>query len=655
MTVHRSIAYVPHIDGLRALAILPVVAFHADSTVLTGGFTGVDIFFVISGYLLTRIILAEQAQGTFTILSFYKRRFLRILPAYGAVIIAVLMVGYVLLLPSELEELGRTIAAASLFVSNIYFWRTTNYFNQDQSAQPLLHTWTLSVEEQFYIVLPIMLMIAGVWFRRFVPHIIAALIVGSFVICLWAMTKSETAAFYLLPFRAWEFAAGAFIASVSWQDRLPAKLREALAAIGLALAVAGFLVLTHDSPFPGTNALLPVVGATLLIACAGGTMTGQLLALPPALWIGRISYSLYLWHWPVIVYYKLRYGAVLDMTDTAIVVAISVALSVISYEFIEKPFRAPAMRRGPAPRIVLTSLSTLVLAAAVGFGVSRQADNLRAMPADVARFDGYRDYQSTPEGLKVTSAGGCMLYDGKPGGFSGFDRDLCLPSQTDQPNVLVMGDSHAAHLMLALTEKFPQANVQRAAAAHCVPVIGTPNFSHDHYCAQLMRYLFDEFIPEQKPDAVILSARWHDNDIAPLQATVAALRKSVKSVVILGPTVEYATPLPLILGRAAWVGAGDANGHRRQGPCDLDTRMRDISWPQGVTYISMIDIICPPSGCRTTTADGAPYNFDYGHYTLPASREVAEALKRLQTLIIAPSSSASVQTREDARRTVSSN
>lgn len=644
----------PHVDGLRAVAILPVVAYHADISRISGGFTGVDIFFVISGFLLTGIAITELRRGEFTLLGFYRRRALRILPAYVAVILSVAAVGALLLLPSENHSLGLTIAAASAFVSNIYFWKVTNYFNPDSAFEPLLHTWTLSVEEQFYIVLPIFLLIVWRFCRSWLALLLAAAVLGSFALSVWGVTRFETAAFYLLPFRAWEFAIGGLLACLGGFVPRGAVLREIGTAVGFLLAIAGFVLLGPKSVFPGVNALLPVLGAVLLIACAAGTRIGAILESAPAVFFGKISYSLYLWHWPLIVFYKMRFGSILGPLDQVVIFASSVALAYLSYRFVEQPFRTSQARATPAPRVVLGALSCLAILVASGAAFSKFADRLRPYPPEIAALDAYRNYPATPDGLLVTDAKGCMLHRDVVGGFDGFDKERCLaPSASKRPTWLVAGDSHAAHMIDAIEQTYPDLHVQRAVATYCAPVLGTPRFPPGHFCSRLMDYVFSEHLAKAHVDGIVMSARWWPEDIEPLMKTVDFLQGRVKNIIILGPTVEYEGRFPQILARAGWMGSGeDFTRFRRPLPWKLDAELAARQWPANVTYVSMLHLICPkdaPDGdaCRHQAADGAPYHFDYAHYTFPAALELARRIEPLATAA-ATASASGTQTQSDA-------
>ncbi|MEO1283006.1 MAG: SGNH hydrolase domain-containing protein, partial [Pseudomonadota bacterium] len=283
------------------------------------------------------------------------------------------------------------------------------------------------------------------------------------------------------------------------------------------------------------------------------------------------------------------------------------------------------------PRIVATSLSCLVIASVAGLGLSSNADTLRPIPDHVAKLDAYKTYPQTTDGMQVTSADGCMLYDGFKGGFSGFNKLACLPPQrsTEAPAYLLIGDSHATHLMSALQDTLQGASLQRAAAAYCAPLLGTPGFAKDHDCSKLMRFLFQDHIPTANLDAVILSARWRNTQVDELQSTVSRLATITKRVIVLGPTVEYDGHFPQILARHSWQQGAAPEAFLRREPQVLDAQMRAIAWPDNVTYVSMIDLICATSGssCAQTTKQGAPYHFDYAHYTFDAAREIASKLK----------------------------
>lgn len=626
--------HLPHIDGLRSLAIVPVVAFHADVALFSGGFTGVDIFFAISGFLITTIIVDELRSGRFSLLEFYKRRALRILPAYFALIIAVIIAAYFLMLPAEASSLGWTVAAASVFVSNIYFWRTTGYFNSEAKAEPLLHTWTLSVEEQFYIVLPIMLLLVARYARGRYGLAILLVSIVSFAASWWGLKNYEVPTFYLLPTRAWEFGLGALLAVVGLgavRDLVPsAAIRQGLAALGLGLIGYGIFGLDQQSSFPGPNALFPVIGAVLLIAFAEGTSAGRVLSTSPFVWIGRISYSVYLWHWPIIVFYKIRFGPLLGPLDVTVIVVASFALGALSYAFIEQPFRQPAMRARPALRMNGYAMGFIALAAGVGLALTQIAGNWRSFPPEIHAINAYLEYVKTPEFKRIQGPPACMIHAKTPGRFTAFDQTQCLPHSDDQPNWLLLGDSHAGHLMHALKDALPDINLQVAGASGCRPVIDAEG---SDWCTQLIPFVLNDHIPAKKLDGVILSARWTPQEADRLVATAAYLATHASHVIVLGPAVEYLDAFPKLLARNKLWGSKSLEDFRNPLTRQLDEDLQARSWPENVRYVSLYDLMCAGDKCTLLTQTGEPYHFDYGHYTDAAAREVAEKIAALGLIV----------------------
>lgn len=282
------------IDGLRAVAVLPIVLFHAGVAAIQGGFIGVDIFFIISGFLITSIIMKELETGRFSILGFYRRRIVRIFPALFLLIGVVLLAGCLLMLPTEVDALGKSAAATAAFASNIYFWATADYFATSAELKPLLHTWSLGVEEQFYIFFPLLVVLLVRFARLALRWVILVLTVLSFGVSLYLASRNPDAGFYLLPSRAWELGLGALVALGAFPAVRSRRGRDALSLIGIALIVAGYVLIDSARPFPAPWALFPCLGTALLIAYGETAVTARVLEMPPMRWIGAISYSLYL-------------------------------------------------------------------------------------------------------------------------------------------------------------------------------------------------------------------------------------------------------------------------------------------------------------------------------------------------------------------------
>ena len=359
----RSHAYRPDIDGLRAVAVLAVVIFHAFPAALPGGFTGVDVFFVISGYLITGILLADLQARRFSLARFYARRIRRIFPALAIVLLATYAIGWFCLYGDEYRELSKHILAGVGFVSNWALWTESGYFDQAANTKPLLHLWSLGVEEQFYIVWPLLLAFA---FRyRKARSITMAVALVSFTLNVWLIRYHSSAAFFLPFTRFWELLAGAALSLASqggnWQ-RLMRANANALSGLGLLLCAVSFFGLNSQLAFPGWWALLPVLGAICLIATGGkGWLNRHVLAHPAATWFGRISYSLYLWHWPLLSFVTIIAGGTAPLVVRACVVLLSVALAWITTVAVERPVRfgQPARWKLIAPCVAMLALGYL--------------------------------------------------------------------------------------------------------------------------------------------------------------------------------------------------------------------------------------------------------------------------------------------------------
>ncbi|MDL2410143.1 acyltransferase family protein [Rhizobium calliandrae] len=462
--------YRADIDGLRALAILPVVLFHAGIPGFSGGFVGVDVFFVISGFLMASLISGEIGRDDFSILRFYERRIRRIFPALFAVLAASSVAAWLLLMPVELEYFARSLKAAALFTSNIQFKKESGYFDIGAQLKPLLHTWSLAVEEQFYILFPLLMIAVSRFARRHTVHILSGLLIVSFAASAWTVFRNPTAAFYLLQFRAWELILGAMLAFNVIPRPARPLVREALAALGvglIAIAVFGF---TDHTQFPGPAALLPCLGAALVIhAGAEYGLAGRALRAKPLVFVGLISYSLYLWHWPIIVFSREISGRELSPAQGGLIVLASFALATLSFRFVERPFRG---RGGGLGRRSVFAAAAAVMVAMVVFCnyVIRDVGVPGRLPADVQRV-----YAATydisrfgvPPCFADSDTTGPSLSDIRAGKLCPLGVD-----GTNPPAFLVWGDSHSGAMSPAIDGAAKQAGVSGLFAGHasCAPL-----------------------------------------------------------------------------------------------------------------------------------------------------------------------------------------
>ena len=333
--------YRPEIDGLRALAVIPVILFHAGFSAFSGGFVGVDVFFVISGYLITTILMNDIEAGRFSLVHFYERRARRILPALFCVIAVCLPFAWLWLLPGQMKDFSQSLVAVGLFVSNILFWQESGYFEAAAEEKPLLHTWSLAVEEQYYLLFPIFLVMAWRFGRRPTFWLIAFFATISLALSEWGWRHEANANFYLAPTRAWELFAGSLAAFIL-QKRGAPRGHEGMALLGLVAIVAAVALYDRATPFPSLYALLPVGGAVLLILCAHrGTFVAKLLSFKPLVGVGLISYSAYLWHQPLFAFARVR---MMEEPSSLVFLSLSfmsLVLAAGTWRFVEQPFRRP--------------------------------------------------------------------------------------------------------------------------------------------------------------------------------------------------------------------------------------------------------------------------------------------------------------------------
>ncbi len=615
--------YQPHIDGLRTVAVLPVLIFHLGSPLLPGGYVGVDVFFVISGFLITGILLKDMEVGRYSLLEFYKRRILRILPALAVVLLATFLGSGLIFFETERVETGKSIAAAAGFISNLYFWNDAGYFTAPAETKPLLHTWSLAVEEQFYIVFPPLIFLTFKYARRNLLAIIAALSVASLVGCIVITTIHQPSAFYLLPFRAWELGVGAALAIVAARGPIVQEgAFRHLGPLGLVLTVAPMFLLTSESAFPGWNAIAPVVGAMLLIGWGSGGVVGKLLSSRPFVEVGKISYSLYLWHWPVIVFWKAYSGHDLSVGEMIAVFGVSCLLGAVSTHLIERPFRTPAARSLSAPRVAAAGGAVLVGFACTGIVAAyTNIGAFRTFPDSVTQIAATVEYRSSDDYRAQFRKGTCFIGMDE-GTFEAYDRGRCAAPSATKYNVLLIGDSHSAQYWGALQEAMPNANVMQANSSGCRALLDAGG---ERRCTDMRNWIFDEFLAANRVDMVILGGRWQENEMQLVGSTLEELRKLVNSIVVIGPTVEYDGVFPELLARSKLTGDEfDVRAKRKAGLGRVNDIMRSTVEEHGILYVDALLTICPTEACKLFAPDGIPMHFDYGHLTLSGARYVID-------------------------------
>jgi peptidoglycan/LPS O-acetylase OafA/YrhL len=617
--------YRPDIDGLRAVAVLCVLAYHAAPQALPGGFIGVDIFFVISGYLITGIIASDLARARFTLAGFYARRIRRIFPALALVLAATLAYGALVLLPQEFSLLGRDTAAGAAFVANLAFWSEVGYFDRDAATKPLLHLWSLGVEEQFYILWPLLLaaLHRGGAIRLWPLAALAAL---SLALCLGL---AGTASAFYSPFtRLWELAAGALLALAlrqGWNPPRPA----ALSLAGLALILAPLALLNHHMPFPGWRAIPPVLGTVLLIAAGPAAPANRALAWRPAVAIGLISYPLYLWHWPLLAYaHVIHQGRPLKPLLVAALVAVAIALAWATWRFVERPIRHGPHARIPALSVAMAALALAGLAA----WQTPAQSTLDIAAINAAIGDGV--FKPT-QGMRIRDVAGKL--------------EAAIGPDNHQPGTLLVGDSLLFHYgpraQTLANEGRLTHPVYFVTGPSCAPFPGTLRPAPFAHCRDLAAMVRD-LMAREPIHTVILGAFWpgHFNPpaqveidgqatplttpeaqsaaYAHLEAEITRLRAlGLRVVLLLTPPVHPGFD-PRQMATRTW--RGTTLSPTAQTPIPLaeleparaatNARLADIAARTGADLRDPLPAICGPGPlCPPTTETGTPKFADDKH------------------------------------------
>lgn len=633
----NTAGYRPDIDGLRTISVVSVLCYHYGFGPFTGGFVGVDVFFVISGYLITSIIFREMQQGRFSLLGFYDRRVRRILPATLLTIIATAAAGYFVLLPSDYAAFGESAAYASFGVANFYFlWNTGGYFDSRADLMPLLHMWSLAVEEQFYFLWPILLMAVfslSRGSRYAIAGTLAAIVVISFSIAVWTVNVDRQLAFYMIQSRAWELAIGAAVAFLPAMSSRPAG--EVLSIAGIGLISFGVFGLTSQSPFPGWNAVYPCVGAALLVwPQMHRTVVARALSFPPMVFIGKISFSLYLWHWPLLVLYRHHgLGEMPPLADRIWLAAIAVVLAAASWWLVEEPFRRRRPRQIAA---VASGLAAMSATAALAAAISLNGFSWR-LPAEAREYENHRSIAVAERTLSP-----CFLTTGTEKKGITFDKEKCVDRSPAKARVLIIGDSHADHLVPGLRTVFPDISFSQITASGCLPVLPLKGGKR---CTQLMRLVLDKIAPEEKFDEIVISANWRLKTPEPLEKLVAKLSPHSR-VTILGPSIKFTAPLPVLLAKSVLDHRDLVNGHAKKSFARKQTKeVSRAAARSGASFFDLLDINCPGGRCVATTADNVPIMYDDDHFTRQGAEAIVSELKKRGFLSIYSSSLSSRSSR----------
>lgn len=630
----HQLPYRPDIDGLRAVAIISVVAFHAFPMHLRGGFIGVDVFFVISGFLISSLLYQSTGKGDFSYLAFYARRIRRILPALLLVLAASLVIGWLFLLPNEYAALSKLVLGGALSIPNILIWKQTGYFSASAENTPLLHLWSLGVEEQFYLLWPLFV----VTFRRrhflLIAIALAALSFGANVFFIRDYTAEV---FYFPVTRFWELLCGALLA---WRERghtqsnlgvemlQPRWLREILSMAGLVAIMLCCLRFNSNLSFPGWYAAIPVMATMMIIAAGPDTLLNKhVLANPFCVFIGLISYPLYLWHWPILSFLNVIGGEQYPVRGVRFAaVGISFLLAWATYLLVERPVRKATT--GYFRRMAVGALlaGTLLIALLGAMGMATQGFPSR-FPPQVARLTA-----SKPD-ISGFREGSCFLRPEQD--FAAWAPSCIEPPHDDAPLVVLWGDSHAAHLQSGLSALESRLGFRLAqmTASGCPPQLNVNIVSRPHCKAVNAEFL--EKIKTLHPSLVILAADWYDNDVRFTAPSIAELKRSgIRNIVLVGPVPLWFMDLPNLLARVTLLKGGQvparlSNSFRRS---VNEQAFLDFARMQHVRYASPLSVLCRDDGCVTMTGASGVIAFDRAHLTSAGS---VYLMKRLQGQLFA--------------------
>ena len=612
--------YRADIDGLRAVAVVPVILFHAGFELFSGGFVGVDVFFVISGYLITTILINELDDDRFSIINFYERRARRILPALFLITFLCIPFAWIWMLPSQLEDFSHSLIAVSLFASNIFFWRESDYFWPAAEEMPLLHTWSLAVEEQYYVLFPIFLLIAWRYGKNNVLWTIIVFAGISFVISEWAWRNFPTANFYLAPTRAWELFAGSLAAFVA--NKHGVQSNNFLSILGLSAIIFSIFIYDEHTPFPSVYALLPVLGVVLVVLFGRSpALTGRLLSAKIFVGVGLISYSAYLWHQPLFAFARINHFGEPSSTMMGGLALLSIFLASVSYRYIEKPFR----NRNFASTIEIFSYSVVLILLTITIGLighfnsgfdERFSSKQREL-INTAEHNPKRSECHFPQKEEALSRIACE-YFGK------------------EPNVAVFGNSHATELAYALAQKLEPSNlaIKHHTMSGCKHNFGKID-EIESICQRWAENVVRNIVTETSLNTVIVSFRneyyLHEREYR------ESLVKMLDELVNAGKRVIYVLQAPLAdahihkyINRAIANDLTEVAGLTKENWIDIYNGKDELldKIPDDVEVVDPADILCRNGDCLVISDNKSIY-FDDHHLSIFGAGLVAEKIHGL--------------------------
>lgn len=615
--------YRQEIDGLRAIAVLPVILFHAGIPMFGGGFVGVDVFFVISGFLVSGIVMRELDSESFSIIDFYERRARRIMPALLAMIIVSTAVAMILLRPGELVEFTNSIISTLLFYSNIFFWQTSGYFDTAAELKPLLHTWSLSVEEQYYVIFPLALVLIKRLNKKYVNPALVIALICSLALAHWGSTNKPLGSFYLLPTRAWELLAGALAAvyctypSSSGNTKLKS---EVMSLLGLALILGSIFLYSRSTPFPSLYTTAPVLGTTLVLIFANkDNLAGRLLSRAPLTGIGLISYSAYLWHQPIFAFFRVQSGGHASPEVLAALTLPVLFLAYISWRFIEGPFR---------DRSRLNRAQVFRVTGAVSFGLIAFATASFASTGFLFRYPAQDRYLA---GLRNSEAGSYVAH-----------RFLSLKGKEyvnadPRRKIVVVGDSYAEDIVNAVFESPLKDSVQLSTfhISHLCGNLFIPRkeFAREirpedaNRCGRTGLYENEQLrVAMSRADEVWFASAWLPWQAHLVKLSIANVQKETGRKVLVFGSKNFGSimisDLLLLKGRDRTEYESTTDSEMREANARLEAGIDDE------IFIDVQSLMCKPKSvrCRIFTEAGELISYDGGHLTPAGAKLLGEKL-----------------------------
>ena len=621
--------YRADIDGLRALAIILVVIYHGFPNILPGGFIGVDVFFVISGFLISTIIYEHLEKGDFSFSNFYLRRIKRIFPALLAVLITCFALGWFSLLADEYKQLGKHIASGAGFISNLILWDESGYFDSASHTKPLLHLWSLGVEEQFYFIWPVIIWAAWKFQLNLLAVAISIALIsfGANIYQIYFLDKLA-ATFYLPHTRFWELMAGAILAQYTLKNPIQNKFHQNFqSAIGLAFILVGVALINTQSLFPGYWALLPVIGTVLIInAGSQAKINRTLFAHPTLVWIGLISFPLYLWHWPALVFARITAKGMPTASTQIIAIFAALALAALTYRLIERPIRFGRYHKTKA--IILCILMAVI--GFVGFntyardGLTFRLNQIQFRLPPVLQSLGQSNSNHGSNSQKQAT---------KP--IEATEKNDSKEAQAPKKQIWLWGDSYAGHLISGYQSRFgDQFEIIQLNSNGCPPILNM-ELPNRRNCSQINQQNFER-ISKTPPYKIVLAASWTGYNWKKVDQTIKSLQNiGYNSIDIVGPAPQWNDSLYKQLYLNYLSTKNPEIPHRMQfglNPnfLELEPQLIELAKANNARYISIVKILCNDDGCITRFGDTSDTlaSFDGGHFTPKASQYVVSKFPR---------------------------